>query len=126
VQRMRSVHLTAKQFVRSRDFRLEDHFAGSFGVWSGEDRGGARFEVRIRFYGFAARVVSERRWHPSQEIVGVEPDGSVVDLRMSLSALEDIARWTMGYGSHAEVIEPPELRDRVAAELLRAAERYEK
>lgn len=126
VQRMRSVHLTTKQFVRSRDFRLDDHFAGSFGVWSGEDRGGARYEVRIRFYGFAARVVSERRWHPSQEIVPVEPDGSVVDLRLTLSALEDIARWTMGYGSHAEVIEPPELRDRVAAELLRAAERYEK
>lgn len=124
VQRMRAVHLTNKRFVRSRDFRLEDHFAGSFGVWSGEDKGGARFNVRIRFFGFAARVVAERRWHPSQEIVAVEPDGSVIDLRLSLSALEDIARWTMGYGSHAEVLEPDELRARVSAELRRAAERY--
>jgi proteasome accessory factor B len=124
VQRMRAVHLTNKRFLRSRDFRLEDHFAGSFGVWAGEDRGEARHRVKIRFRGFAARVVAERRWHPSQEIHPVEPDGSVIDLTLTLSALEDIMRWILGFGAQAEAIEPAELRERIAAELRAAAEPY--
>lgn len=124
VQRMRAVHLTNKRFVRSRDFRLEDHFAGSFGVWTGEDRGAAKFGVRIRFSGFAARIVAERRWHPSQEIIRVEPDGSIIEIKMQLSALEDIARWILGFGSQAEALEPRELRDRIARELRLAAKRY--
>lgn len=125
VQRMRSVHLTTKRFQRSRDFKLEDHFAGSFGVWAGEDRGAARFPVKIRFRGFAARVVSERRWHPSQEITTLEPDGSLIELTMTLSALPDLARWVMGFGGQAEAIEPPELRKMVATELKKAAGQYE-
>jgi len=124
VQRMRAVHLTERRFVRSRDFRLEDHFAGSFGVWAGGDKGGATYRVKIRFHGFAARVVAERRWHPSQEIAEVEPGGTVIDLTMTLSALEDIARWILGFGAQAEALEPTELRERVAEELRRAAERY--
>ncbi len=124
VQRMRAVHLTEKRFVRSRDFRLEDHFAGSFGVWSGADRGGATHRVRIRFRGFAARVVAERRWHPSQEIVPIVPDGSIIEMSLRLTALEDIARWILGFGAQAEALEPPELRETVASELHRAARQY--
>ncbi len=124
VQRMRAVHLTERRFVRSRDFRLEDHFAGSFGVWAGGGESGKRYRVKIRFRGFAARVVAERRWHPSQEIAEVEPGGAVIDLSMRLSALEDIARWILGFGAQAEALEPPELRERVADELQRAAKWY--
>lgn len=124
VQRMRAVHLTTKRFLRSRDFRLEDHFAGSFGVWSGEDKGSQKFFVRIRFRNFAARVVAERRWHPSQEITVVEPGGEVIEMSMTLSALEDVARWIMGFGGQAEALEPPELREKVASELKRAAGQY--
>lgn len=124
VQRMRAVHLTSKRFIRSRDFRLEDHFAGSFGVWAGGDEEGTRYRVKIRFRGFAARVVSERRWHPSQEIVEVEPGGEVIEITMTLSALEDIARWILGFGSQAEALEPPELRRLIAGELKRAAKNY--
>ncbi len=125
VQRMRAVHLTNKRFIRSRDFRLEDHFAGSFGVWAGADPGAANYRVKVRFRGFAARIVAERRWHPSQEIEGIESDGSVIDLTLTLSALEDIQRWILGFGSQAEALEPAELRERIAAELRGAAARYE-
>lgn len=126
VQRMRSVHLTERRFVRPTDFRLEDHFAGSFGVWTGGEEGRRNFAVKIRFRGFAARIVAERRWHPSQEIDFIEEDGSVVDLSMTLTALEDVARWVMGFGSQAEALEPAELRANVAAELARAASQYGK
>ncbi|MBP84756.1 MAG: hypothetical protein CMO61_13010 [Verrucomicrobiales bacterium] len=124
VQRMKSVHLTNKRFLRSRNFRLEDHFAGSFGVWAGGEGGGHSFPIRIRFSGFAARVVAERRWHPSQEVTPIESDGSVIELTMKLSALEDIARWVLGFGGQAEVIEPSELREIVATQLKEAAALY--
>lgn len=124
VQRMRSVHLTSTRFTRSRDFRLEEHFAGSFGVWSGGGEGKPAYSVKIRFRGFAARVVAERRWHPSQEIELIEEDGSVIDLSMELAALEDVSRWIFGFGSQAEALEPAELRESVARELEKAAGQY--
>ncbi|MDF1826080.1 MAG: WYL domain-containing transcriptional regulator [Verrucomicrobiales bacterium] len=124
VQRMKSVQLTTIRFRRSHDFRLDEHFAGSFGVWAGGDGEDRKFEVKIRFTGFAARVVSERRWHPSQEIERVEADGSVIVLTMQLSALEDIARWILGFGSQAKVLGPPELVERVSEELALAADQY--
>lgn len=126
VQRMKSVSLTNKRFVRSADFRLEDHLAGSFGVWSGGGEERAQpFGVRIRFRGFAARIVAERRWHPSQEIEFLDESGSEIEMTMKLSALEDVARWIMGFGSQAEAIAPRELRERVASETRAAAEQYE-
>jgi predicted DNA-binding transcriptional regulator YafY len=123
-QRMRAVHLTERRFVRPRDFRLEDHFAGSFGVWSGEGRGGEAYEVRIRFRGFAARVVAERRWHPSQEIVPLAEEGGEIELRLRLSALEDVARWILGFGPQAEALAPPELREALARQVRETAALY--
>jgi proteasome accessory factor B len=82
--------------------------------------------VKIRFKGFAARIVAERRWHPSQEIVEIEPGGAVIEITMTLSALEDIARWILGFGAQAEALEPPELRQRVATEMGQAANIYRK
>ena len=83
-----------------------------------------QYLIRIRFRGFAARVVAERRWHPSQEVIPVKPDGSEIDLVLRLSALEDITRWILGYGSFAKVLEPQELRERVASELREASQQY--
>ena len=124
VQRMKGVQVTSKIFIRPRNFRLEDHFAGSFGVWAGTATGGKTYEVKIRFTGFAARTVPERRWHPSQEIEMLDENGECVELTMHLTALEDVARWVMGFGAQAEAIAPPEFRDLVAQELSQAAHQY--
>ena len=56
----------------------------------------------------------------------MEEDGRVIDLSMRLSALEDIARWVLGFGSQAEVLEPKGLLEKVADELWKAASQYEK
>ena len=124
VQRMKGLQVTQNRFNRPANFRLEDHFAGSFGVWAGDATGGEKFEVKIKFTGFAARIVSERRWHPSQEIEEVEPGGDVIILTITLTALEDVARWVLGFGAQAEALAPPEFRKMVAEELAGAAEHY--
>ncbi len=124
VQRMKGVNVTQKKFVRPQGFSLEDHFAGSFGVWAGDTTSGETYRVKIRFTGFAARIVSERRWHPSQEIENLDESGEAIELTLDLAALEDVVRWVLGFGSQAEAIEPPEFRQMVSDELEKAAQRY--
>lgn len=139
VQRIKGLSLTARHFIRPVNFRLEDHFAGSFGVWTEPKRADGqpekKYRIRVRFRGFAARIIPERRWHPTQEIVDIDdapapappsgrrsqaragqaarpqPEGPVIELRMELSTLEDIKRWILSFGRQAEVMEPKELRE---------------
>lgn len=119
VQRIRGgLSLTSKNFIRPRTFRLEDHLAGSFGVWTGD---GETHEVRIRFSGFAARYVEERQWHPSQKIV---KNGDTVEISLTLNALEDVFRWVLSWGSQAEVLSPPAFRQMVASEQEKSARLY--
>ena len=125
VQRMKGVHVTRQKFIRPRNFKLEDHFAGSFGVWAGNGPGGKVYQVKIRFTGFAARIVSERRWHPSQDIQSLDEQGDTIELTLELTALEDVARWVLGFGAQAEAIAPPEFREMVATELKDAANHYQ-
>ncbi len=67
-------------------------------------------------------MVHERIWHPSQEIRD-QPDGAVV-FSMEVAINYEVLSWILGFGSKAEVLEPPELRDRINQELGRAMARY--
>lgn len=128
VQRMKGLSLLRTTFPQAENFCLEDHFAGSFGVWTTPDLGDGKAtptqSVRVRFRGFAARFVPERRWHPSQEIIVLDKSGEEIELRMELAALEDLQRWILSFGSQAEVLAPPQLRASVLRELEAAAKPY--
>jgi predicted DNA-binding transcriptional regulator YafY len=97
----------------------EDAFeqADSFGVFKGK----ARHRVRIHFDAFAARLVGERLWHPSQKMRPLA--GGELELSMELGSLEEIERWVLSWGEHATVLEPAELKRRIrrAAEGILAA-----
>ena len=84
-----------------------------------------RFEVCIRFTGWAARYVAERHWHASQKITPLKEDGSEIEFRAHLAGLEEITRWVLSHGRQAQVMEPEELRKRVVEEaraMLQASE----
>ena len=51
-------------------------------------------------------------------------DGSVT-LSMDVPVNYEIISWIMGFGSAAEVIQPPALRDRILSEHEKAAMQYE-
>jgi proteasome accessory factor B len=78
--------------------------------------------VVIRFSVAVAKRAAETRWHPSQEL---EPqaDGTLI-WRGLVSGMREIKVWILGWGADAEVLEPPELRADVAAELHGAAHVY--
>ena len=72
--------------------------------------------MRIELKGYAARLVQERRWHPSQQITPLNATNSRVEVRFEVGRLEEMVRWTLSWGSQAKVLEPKELRDQVRAE----------
>ena len=116
--RMTGAEVTGERFQRPRDFSPAALLEGSFGVFSG----GRVRRIRIRFDCFAAQLVRERQWHPSQKIREEAGGGLVLELR--LGSLPEIHRWVLGWGEHARVLEPAELRDLVRASLVRALEIY--
>ena len=73
---------------------------------------GPDVQVRIRFEPGVAGNVAEVHWHKTQR-VKFNRDGSL-DFRARVSGIDEIAWWILGYGDQAEVLAPPELRERIA------------
>lgn len=115
--RMRAVRNTRMPFHRPADFSITAHLGDSFGVFKGR----ARHRVRLRFDPFAARLVSERQWHASQKLRPLA--GGELELRLELGSLEEIERWVLSWGAHAQVLEPAELKKSIrrSAEAMLAA-----
>src|SRR5205085_5744332 len=116
--RMRKVRLTTKGFQRPADFSIAQVLSGSFGVHSA----GKKQRIRVQFDAFAARLVSERKWHESQ-CVRERADGSIV-LELELGGLEEIERWVLSWGKHARVLAPRELMARMRDEARAIANLY--
>jgi len=114
--RISGLEINAELFERPTDFNLRNHLGGSFGVWNYPEVDGGDQEVRVVFRGYAARVVAERRWHPSQEITPQAGVEGTIELRLRLRGLEEVARWVLSWGRWAEVLAPPALKQRVQDE----------
>ncbi len=117
--RILSVRLTGRRFVRPQKFSLERRLRDSFGVHSGE----GLFEVVIRFNERVADYIREKKWHESQQLT--ELAGGGVELRLSLSGLEEIQRWILGWGGDAIVVQPRQLAESVQAAARQIAKNYE-
>jgi predicted DNA-binding transcriptional regulator YafY len=114
--RMSKLRLTRRHFSRPADFSLTNVLSGSFGVFTGK----GNYKIRIRFDEFAAQLVTERVWHKDQKIKPLQDGG--VELTLRLDNLEEIERWVLSWGEHAQVLEPRELVTRIRS----AANRLEK
>jgi proteasome accessory factor B len=107
--RMRKVKDTKLRFRRPAEFSIAEHLGDSLSVFRGKER----HKVRIRFDEFAARLVSERRWHDSQKLRPLPGGG--LELTMELGSLAEIERWVLSWGAHAQVLEPAALKSQVRA-----------
>ncbi|SRR6266403_4960537 len=67
--------------------------------------------AEISFDTFAAPLVQERQWCPSQEIKQLRNGG--IELSLTLGNLEEIERWILACGSHAQVLAPAELKSQI-------------
>ena len=111
IGRIQEILGTGKRFQKPEDFSLAKHLTGAFGVFSGE----GSYKVKVAFDPYAAQLVRERNWHSTQVIVDL-PDGGI-ELSLALNSLEEIERWVLGWGGHAQVLAPVALKRRVQAAL---------
>lgn len=130
VPRILAVAASPETFERPKDFRLDDRFRSSFGIFQPS---GAPVEVAVAFRGPVASLVEERVWHESQRlqwIPGEEtlferaPESEVLLATFRLGDLVEFKRWLKGWGDLAEVLRPDWLRKEMRAELTAAADRY--
>ena len=80
--------------------------------------------IIIKFDEYQARWIRERQWHPSQQIEEL-PSGELI-LRLRVGGLGEVKRWVMGYGSHAEVLEPESLHHEIKTEIKKMQQIYNK
>jgi predicted DNA-binding transcriptional regulator YafY len=120
LQRMSDLRVLGTRFRRDPDFDLRRYLDSGFGVWS-YAADAEPVEVRLIFTGWAARVVAERHWHDSQRITALDGEGGGIEFRARVAGLEEITRWVLGFGRHANVLSPAKLRNAVLEEALAIA-----
>lgn len=106
------------KFSPDRQFNLDDYLRGSFTMLKGQ----GDYEVIIEFDPWAADMLRNRLWHQSQQITEF-PNGAC-RLTMRLTALEEIERWVLSWGTHANVLQPRILAQRILTTAESLAAKY--
>lgn len=99
---------------------LNEHLAGSYGIFSGPPKGWAT----IVFSAKAARWVADEHWHSQQQ--GKHLADGRYELKVPYSAQRELLMDVLHYGSDAEIIEPPSLREQARSLLQLALSNYDR
>ncbi len=116
--RVKQARLRKKTFTSPEGFSVENYIDPSFGVFVNE----GAVDIAVRFDGEAATKIPERRWHYDQEVERL-PGGSII-VRFRTNQQSQVLFWVSQWGPNAEILEPPELRERARAWFEGAAGRY--
>ena len=118
--RLTGPKLTGTRFTVPKKFDLNEYLRHSFSLFKGPE--GDDYEVVVEFDAWAADEVRGRRWHESQELTEL-PKG-MLRVTMWLNNIEEVEKWVMGFGTHATVIRPEKLRERLFKATHELFERY--
>jgi predicted DNA-binding transcriptional regulator YafY len=120
INRIENVDLTDLRFNQPEDFNLQNHVSKSFGVFQGD----GDVHVKVRFSPSVARYVSESKWHASQRLTKDKNGGIIAEF--DLDGTEEIKRWILSFGQHAEVLEPVSLVNAILDETIALNQIYSK
>lgn len=98
---------------------LDAVLGAGYGIFAGAKVSWAQ----LRFTPEHARWVAAEQWHPAQK-AAFEPDGSY-QLDLPYANPTELVMDILRHGAGVEVLGPPELRERVRAEVARMAERVD-
>ena len=119
LSRVISLVTLREQFRIPKSFELDQYLGNA---WHLIPSPGRDSHVRVRFKSLVARNVAEVIWHKTQQTKFL-PDGSL-DFRVTVSGLNEIAWWILGYGDQAEVLQPARLRRLIAQRAQNVAAMY--
>lgn len=117
--RIRQLTPTDDRYQIPRGFSLDRHLRNA---WHLIPERRPDHQVIVRFSPRVAQNVAEVTWHKTQRLQ-FNPDGTL-DFHVTVSGLNEISWWILGYGDQAEVLQPPELRKILAAHAAHLVERY--
>ena len=120
VNRIISLKLMTDRYKVRRGFSLDRYFGNA---WQLMPTTGPDYDVVIRFSPFVARGIMDVKWHKTQQ-VEIQRDDSLL-FRVRVSGLHEIVWWILGYGDHAEVLQPARLRRFVAHRARNMVKMYE-
>jgi predicted DNA-binding transcriptional regulator YafY len=119
--RILSIRDIGRTFVRPSDWDADEYLKRGFGMY----RGGAPLMVEVEFDSYQARYARERRFHPTETRREMKDGRLRITFDATEGALEQVARWLLSYGEHAEALAPEQLRKMIAAQLRRMTVLYE-
>jgi predicted DNA-binding transcriptional regulator YafY len=119
LSRVISLATLRERFRIPKGFDLDQYLGNA---WHLIRSPGRDSHVRVRFKSLVARNVAEVIWHKTQRTAFL-PDGSL-DFRVTVSGLNEIAWWVLGYGDQAEVLQPSRLRRLIAHRAQNIAAMY--
>ena len=106
--RMKNVTLLEETFTPDPTFSIENYFGDA---WTMIPEGQI-YHVVLHFQPHVAANVAEVVWHRRQQLAW--HDDGALTFRVDVDGLGEIAWWILGYGDQVEVLEPPQLRQRLA------------
>jgi predicted DNA-binding transcriptional regulator YafY len=118
IDRIQKINVLDATFEIDSSFDRKHYFDKIFQF----EVGGEPQSVAIWFDSKVAALIRERIWHQSQQIE-IHDDNSLT-LRLTVSGMNDIKRWVLGYGSAARVLSPPHLVALMQEEIAELSQQY--
>ncbi|MCQ2595250.1 MAG: transcriptional regulator [Treponemataceae bacterium] len=119
--RMKNLEFTGETFEIPKDFDVSKYVDLSFGIWNNHEE---PVEYELLFSSKMANYILEREWHSGQKMKQ-NKDGSIL-LKFKSNQKQQIFSWVLGFGSAVTIINPPELKNAMLAEIEKLAEKYKK
>lgn len=121
VSRISSLELLDEKYKLPRGFSLKRYLKNA---WRIVPESGKDVNVVVRFSPLVATNVREVVWHPTQHLVA-QDDGSLL-FHATVSGVNEISWWILGYADQAEVLKPARLRKLVAQRARSLARLYDR
>lgn len=118
IERIQRVKVLPHKYEPRGNLSVNDLLENAWGIHFGN----VQYRVVLRFAPEKARRVQESVYM-DDEVKTPQSDGSLL-WEVEIAALRELTHWIMGWGAGVEVLEPPELRQQLAAELKAASAQY--
>ncbi|QDU58532.1 hypothetical protein Pan181_47700 [Aeoliella mucimassa] len=119
--RITELEILDEEYRLPRGFSLKRYLKNA---WRIVPEGNKDLQVVIRFSPLVATNVAEVEWHPTQQLA-LQPDGSLL-FEATVSGLNEISWWILGYADQAEVLRPARLRKLVGERAANMAKIYDR
>ena len=125
MSRITAIFAAKEKFLRhNKEYReeLQRIVLGSFGIF----KGNSVSNVKIRFYGAAARIVESQTWHRDQKFRWIgksKKDRNVAELSFPVANFTEVLGKTLSFGSLAEPVYPKRFVDMWKEEIRKLSEK---